>query len=58
MLIDDYIYLAIIAGIQIIGIIAAVVWLYKDNGVVGVIKFIVSALLVSAVLVCLPKLWN
>jgi len=46
--IGDYMYIAIMVGIPIIEVIAIFVWLYKDGGILHVLKFIVAVALVCA----------
>lgn len=53
--IGDLIYIAILVGIQVIGLIAAFVWLYKDGGVIHVLKFIVVVLLVCAAAIYITR---
>ena len=48
-MIGDYIYLFILGGIQIVGLIALVVWLYKDGGILHILKFIVAVALICVV---------
>lgn len=48
MVIGDYMYITIMVGIQIIGLIASVVWLCKDGGILRVLKFIIVVALVCA----------
>ena len=54
-MIDDYIYIAIIVGIQIIVLIATIVWLYKDGGIFRVINFMVAVALVCAVAIYVTR---